>query len=1121
MGEHLKLNNINGSVLSFNTDIEKPLENLRINFSPVQAGSGDPSPSNVRPITGWTGVDVKRHTAAGKNLFDINTLAKTVGNYSVTVENGVAVGSATNFYNIWGQADSNILSVIPDGQLAVTVSAYNEGNYSSADVAGLGIYFKYSDGTYSTVQFRNSDTQEKTLSGVSNSSKTVSKVYISYGNNGSNIWHITKLQIESGSEPTSYEPYLNETLPINWESAGTVYGGYVDLVSGEVVSNTNYRILNGTDDSTSNQYTNYVSFVQSEDRFGTGRRFSKYGDDAIYNVLCDSLPIYYDKTSENFPYLWVTEQGSYVFYIIIMGKLSEHPEVASNEAAIQYTSNWLKEHPVTVVWKTSPSVVTALATTPQITPLLGANNIWSSANGDIQASYYQRVYSHITDDNVLTINDGVEAPIDSLKVHFTPIQEGSGDPSPTNVRPITGWTGLEYIQCSQADNLLAPAAYTTDVNYGGIHIQILENGKHIKLYGTCNTNAALVAVYVYTDEPCYCYGVPISSFPVWKTNDGELYSDINGVELYPDGNGRIIFQIQFVSGMQYDFDFYPIFTDKPRTPVNWQSEAGTVYGGYVDLVSGEVVNNRAMRILNGTDDTTSNQFTNYSHRSSDNDRFGAGRRVLKTFDTAINEILCDSLPIYHNTTSDNFPYLYVFEENEYIYYMVIIGKLSEHPEITDSLTAVQYTSNWLKEHPVAVSWKVNDIYATTVATLTPTPLSTIKGINNIWSNANSYIEADYYKPVREKINLLRHNAIISAPHLVTSTPADIATFNTDLAAPMKECKCEFLPVQEGSGDPSPENVRAITGWTGLNVFAAPPTRLILPSSYQEFTQNGVTVKCYPSGEFVVEGVATDVVVIDLDIDPVQINTQNENIDTFYVGFKTKFDMYDLIFSLRDNNSGLLSLAPSWNSYYGQSRVNQLNDVAMSKVATRLRFVVDKDFGNFTTIPFFTKESLTNDASISWQSEAGTVYGGYVDLVKGEVVQTWASVDLGTLNWIYAPNPTNALSNTYIFYNSSTIYPLPKKLYSGIVSSYKWVNRYQDMSVDKTASYIYSTSVAIRDDDYTDAETFKSAMSGVQLVYELATPIHTPITTTTLNTLKGTNNVWSSANGPVTVKYWKH
>ena len=40
--------------------------------------------------------------------------------------------------------------------------------------------------------------------------------------------------------------------------------------------------------------------------------------------------------------------------------------------------------------------------------------------------------------------DGADdVPVKSLTVSITPVQEGSGDPSPSNVRPINGWTAAE------------------------------------------------------------------------------------------------------------------------------------------------------------------------------------------------------------------------------------------------------------------------------------------------------------------------------------------------------------------------------------------------------------------------------------------------------------------------------------------------------------------------------------------------------------------------------------------------------------------------------------------------------------------------------------------------------
>jgi hypothetical protein len=45
----------------------------------------------------------------------------------------------------------------------------------------------------------------------------------------------------------------------------------------------------------------------------------------------------------------------------------------------------------------------------------------------------------------------------------------------------------------------------------------------------------------------------------------------------------------------------------------------------------------------------------------------------------------------------------------------------------------------------------------------------------------------------------------------------VANFETSLALPLVECKAQIVPIQEGTGDPSPSNVRPISGWTACTI----------------------------------------------------------------------------------------------------------------------------------------------------------------------------------------------------------------------------------------------------------------------------------------------------------------
>ena len=61
------------------------------------------------------------------------------------------------------------------------------------------------------------------------------------------------------------------------------------------------------------------------------------------------------------------------------------------------------------------------------------------------------------------------------------------------------------------------------------------------------------------------------------------------------------------------------------------------------------------------------------------------------------------------------------------------------------------------------------------------------------------------------------------------------------------------------------------------------------------------------------------------------------------------------------------------------------------------------------------------------------------------------------------------------------------------------------------------NVVIKDTAYTDATQFKNSLSGVNLVYELATPTEIQLDSITLQALLNENNIWCDT-GDTSVKY---
>lgn len=147
--------------------------------------------------------------------------------------------------------------------------------------------------------------------------------------------------------------------------------------------------------------------------------------------------------------------------------------------------------------------------------------------------------------------------------------------------------------------------------------------------------------------------------------------------------------------------------------------------------------------------------------------------------------------------------------------------------------------------------------------------------------------------------------------------------------------------------------------------------------------------------------------------------------------------------------------------------------------------------------------------ITFPTEVGAVYGAYVDVTGGELVVDRAIVDLGTLEWSYESR-----------YDVFTVRYRGAKTRGDCVCSqyaYSFGLPVLDMSCCIGGVGWFNGFIVVKDSRYTDAATFKAAMSGVQLVYELAEPIHYPLTPTEIKTLLGQNNIWANT-GDTYVEY---
>lgn len=303
---------------------------------------------------------------------------------------------------------------------------------------------------------------------------------------------------------------------------------------------------------------------------------------------------------------------------------------------------------------------------------------------------------------------------------------------------------------------------------------------------------------------------------------------------------------------------------------------------------------------------------------------------------------------------------------------------------------------------------------------------------------------------------------------------------------IREVVADIQAKQAGDGDPSPSNIRPISGFSALNVtrtgvnlwdeewkngYYAPNNgqysanshyicsknliRVLPSTQYYIHSDNNILIEVLEyriDGTFIrrlSSGCANETITTDNDCAYIHIGTHEEDVITTYT-------------------SGIsINYPPSDTEYHAYN-------------------------GQTATVNF-----------------GQTVYGGHFDN-KGNLVVTHNIVDLGTLNWDYIPN-------NLLFV--STVIGKKPSIEVGMVSQYVnggWWTGWTDKN------YVWcgnanNSGIVVKDTRFTDAISFKNGVSGVKFVYELATPTEIQLTPTQINNLLGVNNIYSDT-GDITVKH---
>ena len=143
-------------------------------------------------------------------------------------------------------------------------------------------------------------------------------------------------------------------------------------------------------------------------------------------------------------------------------------------------------------------------------------------------------------------------------------------------------------------------------------------------------------------------------------------------------------------------------------------------------------------------------------------------------------------------------------------------------------------------------------------------------------------------------------------------------------------------------------------------------------------------------------------------------------------------------------------------------------------------------------------------STTFPQEQSPVYGGEVDWTNGVLRVNYANVDLGTLEWTQNPNYENTFNGTLP--SLSVAGNLLKSICSEYVTYSSTIVGLQDYgyAISNPGNLVYVKDINEL------LPTIESRLSGVQLVYELATPVEIPLTPEVITLLKGDNNIWTDS-----------
>lgn len=310
------------------------------------------------------------------------------------------------------------------------------------------------------------------------------------------------------------------------------------------------------------------------------------------------------------------------------------------------------------------------------------------------------------------------------------------------------------------------------------------------------------------------------------------------------------------------------------------------------------------------------------------------------------------------------------------------------------------------------------------------------------------------------------------------------------------CKVSWEPTQEGSGTPSPENIRPIKGRDSVTVTMCGENLFNPAWMPEKVLNNGLTWTTTSDGTVTANGTANGT------------SYYNSNYFSFPAGTYTISAMSHFRISIINRDAGYLTIAAQ---QIGKPCTFTVENYIQK---TTLFFAASGTLDNVSAKPQIEKgTTATTYAPYTGQTATltlpSTIYGGTVDAVTGEGQEAWKLLTLdGTEDWRYE-------SNSY-FVGRSILSNLPTEI-DGKCSHFIYSFNFAGNCIFCTGDSVYTGPKLT--EKYTGLDKWKSYLAAqqaagipVQIAYKLKTP--TSFTATgaqPISALSGVNTLLTDAD----------